>query len=235
MLAIEYDSTVSSSVPEVQDSIIPVFGSDEPYQAFLTSFPLPSASDDDAVHNPEFSATNHTNLLPNQHSTYSELSANLAYMAALSTSPEDEVPFKRQIGIERRKKEKFTTKVKERQYKRTLEISDDIAGALLSTVDWTRKKMKTVAKGSDSSSANEPSGEARARASAPLSVRSRLVATGRASPKDIPPPSSIGRGGAFSSDRSSTGKKLGLACLFCRERKIACGRPSESNPDQTCK
>jgi hypothetical protein len=30
-------------------------------------------------------------------------------------------------------------------------------------------------------------------------------------------------------------KKQTLACLFCRERKIACGRPSLDNPDQTCK
>ncbi|KAG6335804.1 hypothetical protein ID866_3282 [Astraeus odoratus] len=29
-------------------------------------------------------------------------------------------------------------------------------------------------------------------------------------------------------------KKQALACLFCRERKIACGRPSAHNPDQTC-
>jgi len=30
-------------------------------------------------------------------------------------------------------------------------------------------------------------------------------------------------------------KKQALACLFCRERKIACGRPSAHSPDQTCK
>ncbi|KAG9312890.1 hypothetical protein JVU11DRAFT_6323 [Chiua virens] len=29
-------------------------------------------------------------------------------------------------------------------------------------------------------------------------------------------------------------KKQALACLFCRERKIACGRPSPHSPDQTC-
>ncbi|KAH7881802.1 hypothetical protein F5I97DRAFT_667173 [Phlebopus sp. FC_14] len=29
-------------------------------------------------------------------------------------------------------------------------------------------------------------------------------------------------------------KKQALACLFCRERKIACGRPSAYSPDQTC-
>lgn len=29
-------------------------------------------------------------------------------------------------------------------------------------------------------------------------------------------------------------KKQALACLFCRERKIACGRPPANNPDQTC-
>ncbi|KIL66535.1 hypothetical protein M378DRAFT_367010 [Amanita muscaria Koide BX008] len=30
-------------------------------------------------------------------------------------------------------------------------------------------------------------------------------------------------------------KKQNLACLFCRERKIACGRPTEGSLDQTCK
>ena len=30
-------------------------------------------------------------------------------------------------------------------------------------------------------------------------------------------------------------KKQALACLFCRERKIACGRPDPENEDQTCK
>ncbi|KAJ7032371.1 hypothetical protein C8F04DRAFT_657995 [Mycena alexandri] len=29
-------------------------------------------------------------------------------------------------------------------------------------------------------------------------------------------------------------KKQALSCYFCRERKIACGRPDESNNDQTC-
>jgi hypothetical protein len=30
-------------------------------------------------------------------------------------------------------------------------------------------------------------------------------------------------------------KKQTLACLFCRERKIACGRPAEGSADSTCK
>src|ERR1700676_5004515 len=30
-------------------------------------------------------------------------------------------------------------------------------------------------------------------------------------------------------------KKQALACFFCRERKIACGRPDPDNEDQTCK
>ncbi|KIL57414.1 hypothetical protein M378DRAFT_87984 [Amanita muscaria Koide BX008] len=30
-------------------------------------------------------------------------------------------------------------------------------------------------------------------------------------------------------------KKQNLACLFCRDRKIACGRPAEGSLDQTCK
>ncbi|KAJ7887287.1 hypothetical protein B0H14DRAFT_3725073 [Mycena olivaceomarginata] len=30
------------------------------------------------------------------------------------------------------------------------------------------------------------------------------------------------------------GKKQPMACLFCRERKIGCQRPAETDPDQTC-
>ncbi|KIO07824.1 hypothetical protein M404DRAFT_997965 [Pisolithus tinctorius Marx 270] len=37
-----------------------------------------------------------------------------------------------------------------------------------------------------------------------------------------------------STKKSGEQKKQALACLFCRERKIACGRPSAHNPDQTC-
>ncbi|KAJ7093514.1 hypothetical protein C8R44DRAFT_595534, partial [Mycena epipterygia] len=29
-------------------------------------------------------------------------------------------------------------------------------------------------------------------------------------------------------------KRQALACLFCRARKIACGRPNDGSGDQTC-
>ncbi|KAJ7915138.1 hypothetical protein B0H13DRAFT_1557134, partial [Mycena leptocephala] len=29
-------------------------------------------------------------------------------------------------------------------------------------------------------------------------------------------------------------KRQALACLFCRERKIACGRPAAASGDKTC-
>lgn len=35
--------------------------------------------------------------------------------------------------------------------------------------------------------------------------------------------------------KSNEVKKMNLACLFCRERKIACGRPKDGSIDQTCK
>jgi hypothetical protein len=47
------------------------------------------------------------------------------------------------------------------------------------------------------------------------------------------PLSSIGRASTLSANWSAMKKKLGLACLFCREWKIACNQPSESNLDQT--
>lgn len=39
----------------------------------------------------------------------------------------------------------------------------------------------------------------------------------------------------LTSTRKPAEKKQALACLFCRERKIACGRPDPESEDQTCK
>lgn len=39
----------------------------------------------------------------------------------------------------------------------------------------------------------------------------------------------------LTSARKPAEKKQALACLFCRERKIACGRPDPESDDQTCK
>ncbi|KAI0319717.1 hypothetical protein OF83DRAFT_1054464, partial [Amylostereum chailletii] len=35
-------------------------------------------------------------------------------------------------------------------------------------------------------------------------------------------------------NRRTVRKKPALACLFCRERKIACGPPAPEDEDQTC-
>lgn len=39
----------------------------------------------------------------------------------------------------------------------------------------------------------------------------------------------------LSTIKKNAEKKQTLACLFCRERKIACGRPLEGSDDHTCK
>ncbi|TFK61772.1 hypothetical protein BDN72DRAFT_777883 [Pluteus cervinus] len=46
--------------------------------------------------------------------------------------------------------------------------------------------------------------------------------------RKVPPPPSL------AIRRAGEQKKQTLACLFCRERKIACGRPAEGSPDPTC-
>lgn len=46
-----------------------------------------------------------------------------------------------------------------------------------------------------------------------------------------PPPANHKR----STSRQQEKKALGLACYFCRHRKIACGAPEPDNPDRTCK
>lgn len=39
----------------------------------------------------------------------------------------------------------------------------------------------------------------------------------------------------YSAKRAALRRRPSLACFFCRERKIACGRPVEGSPDPTCK
>ncbi|KAF9458893.1 hypothetical protein BDZ94DRAFT_1172682 [Collybia nuda] len=38
----------------------------------------------------------------------------------------------------------------------------------------------------------------------------------------------------YSAKRNPLRRRPSLACFFCRERKIACGRPAEGSPDPTC-
>lgn len=58
------------------------------------------------------------------------------------------------------------------------------------------------------------------------------------SPLVSPPSYNVGASQSvikLTSTKESTEKKQALACLFCRERKIACGRPDPESEDQTCK
>ncbi|KAJ6467091.1 hypothetical protein C8R47DRAFT_33622 [Mycena vitilis] len=50
---------------------------------------------------------------------------------------------------------------------------------------------------------------------------------------DHPPPGILKFAEAPRKDGRS--KRQALACLFCRERKIACGRPADGSPTKTCK
>ncbi|KAJ7658286.1 hypothetical protein DFH06DRAFT_448604 [Mycena polygramma] len=49
---------------------------------------------------------------------------------------------------------------------------------------------------------------------------------------DHPPPGILKFAEAPRKDGRS--KRQALACLFCRERKIACGRPADGSPTKTC-
>lgn len=175
----------------------------------------------------------HPILLPDQQSTYSELSANLAYMSSLSiTPPNENAP----EDIQNERKKRIISKIKERRYRESLEVADPVQAALLSEIDWEAGKIarQQIVPAAGKSSTDEKSPVAsRGRSGSSLALRQGSTKT--LPPKRIPPPYGVGRSGGTSSRGSSAGKKLGLACLFCRERKIACGRPSESNPDQTCK
>src|SRR5215471_12178129 len=66
----------------------------------------------------------------------------------------------------------------------------------------------------------------------------RVAELARRNPPVLPAPASSSSRQSIqklSAIKKNAEKKQALACLFCRERKIACGRPSLDNPDQTCK
>ncbi|KAF7762314.1 transcriptional regulator family: Fungal Specific TF [Agaricus bisporus var. burnettii] len=231
------EPTRSSFLPDIQDSFASRTDSQEPLPTSLALHPFPSLTADDPVDDADsHPKIDHDFLLPNQRSTYSELSANLAYMAAQSVRLyEQETPVALQQGVKRRKREKVTTRIKsvDRQLQR---IQGDSPRAPLSPGP-SIKRMKTEGKGSRRRGP-EPAEGSGAQTSPPVPERLNVAGSagaGQDSPvKQIPPPRAVGRTSTFSVNRPSTKKKLGLACLFCRERKIACGRPSESSPDQTC-
>jgi len=156
-------------------------------------------------------------LLPDQQSTYSELSANLTYLSSLSEATNGISFGGDKFIAEQRSFENVHTIMEDRTAKYT-------SPGFNSEFDWLSLEKP----------AHKPSLASGTRHSlkhvtpdALYSKTSKLKGT----PKRIPLPYGIGK----TSTSSSTGKKLGLACLFCREREIACGRPLESNPDQTCK
>jgi hypothetical protein len=220
---------MSSFCPDVRKNSVTGSDPEEPFSASLT-LPFPPATVDNPFNNIDsYPKINHDSILPNQHSTYSELSANLVYMTTQAIRSEGKVPvaLQKEGGAKRRKKDKATARVKptNKQLKGRHEGAPTSQRSL-------PKRSKTERKGGH-------------RRGSDSIVGSHLPTvqgfTGENHDQDfqrmkhIPPPSGVGRTSTISEDRTSTKKKLGLACLFCRERKIACGRPSESNPDQTCK
>lgn len=193
-----------------QDRLYP-----EPENSFRSSSLSSTHTDPPALIRPAM-------LLPGQQSTYSELSANLAYLSSLSEatsrmSCDGNKCFERQRDLE---------KVREVTEDKTVKLVDASAGEFPSKFDWPSRekpaRKSLVASGTKYS----------VKHATPDVLRGRISKLKGAPPKRIPLPYGIGK---TSGTSPSTGKKLGLACLFCRERKIACGRPSESNSDQTCK
>jgi hypothetical protein len=184
---------------------------------------------------PSVAEIQHAVLSPDQQSAYSELSANVVYMATLSEEADKDTRESCSSMPIRRRKEKASTKIKEKTYKTTLEVANAPQAALISEIGWTRENLGKPGGGIGKKQTGERS--VASGSHIPFtSVGSKPAMPNRnLPPKRIPPPITIGKVRKMPSVGSSAGKKLGLACLFCRERKIACGRPSESNPDQTCK
>ena len=173
----------------------------------------------------------HPTLLPDQQSTYSELSANLAYLSSLSVPAKETLVTACFLQSSADNVGPADVTSNSKTYESFVGLADATSGALLSEVEWPSrrdKKARRLAVVTESQLGEGVKGTGSSRDRTPISAKQK-----NPPPKRIPPPYGVGRAGGITS--SATGKKLGLACLFCRERKIACGRPSESSPDQTCK
>jgi len=161
----------------------------------------------DAFGQPHYSADNlppyysqHPPISPTQHSSYSELSANVLFLSELSRA-ESKIS-KAPIIPSEPNIQQTSTKAKRKE-----RPSSD------SDLDMDFEP-------------HFPSSSRRRSAPAPVKQKVASVPPPRQS--TAPPPK------AHTPKKTGEQKRLSLACLFCRERKIACGRPSEDEPDQTC-
>ena len=142
----------------------------------------------------------HPPISPTQHSSYSELSANVLFLSELSRaeSKNSKIP----ITPSESNTQQTSTKAKRKE-----RPSSD------SDLDMDFKP-------------HFPSSSRRR--SAPASSKQKVASVPPPRQSTAPPPKS------HTPKKAGEQKRLSLACLFCRERKIACGRPSEDEPDQTC-
>ncbi|EDR05420.1 uncharacterized protein LACBIDRAFT_303095 [Laccaria bicolor S238N-H82] len=160
----------------------------------------------DAFGQPHYSAVNllpycsqHTPISPTQHSSYSELSANVLFLSELSRA-ESKISKAPITPSEPKTQQTSKAKRKERP-------SSD------SDLDMDFKP-------------HFPSSSRRR--SSPAPVKQKVASAPPPRQSTTPPPK------PHIPKKDGEQKRLSLACLFCRERKIACGRPSEDEPDQTC-
>ena len=137
-------------------------------------------------------------ISPAQHSSYSELSANVLFLSELSRT-ESKVS-KAPITPSEPNTQQTKAKRKERPW------SD-------SDLDMDFKP-------------HFPS--SRRRRSAHALVKQKGASASPPCQSTAPPPK------PQTPKKAGEQKRLSLACLFCRGRKIACGRPSEDEPNQTC-
>ncbi|EDR05434.1 uncharacterized protein LACBIDRAFT_303137 [Laccaria bicolor S238N-H82] len=164
----------------------------------------------DAFGKPRYSAVDlppyhsqHPPISPAQHSSYSELSANVLFLSELRHAESNSKISKTPITPSEPNTQHTSTKAKRKERP----SSSD------SDLDMDFKP-------------HFPSSSRRRSAPAPGKQKVASVPPPRQSTAPLPKPHAPKKDGEQ--------KRLSLACLFCRERKIACGRPSEDEPDQTC-
>jgi hypothetical protein len=143
----------------------------------------------------------HPPISPTQHSSYSELSANVLFLSELSCA-ESKIT---KTPITPSEPNTQQTSIKAKRKERPSSDSD---------LDMDFKP-------------HFPSSSRRR--SAPAPAKQKTVAS-------VPPPrrSTAPPPKPRIPKKAGERKRLSLACLSCRERKIACGRPSEDEPDQIC-
>ncbi|KDR66477.1 hypothetical protein GALMADRAFT_259275 [Galerina marginata CBS 339.88] len=166
---------------------------------------------------PKYDAA-HQPVPPEKRSSYSELSANLEYLEKLKQEEQDRIhrpPSTQRLTITIPRPAASTTATTAAANSIRLSPGSICPPSPLKK----RKRSKHILPSTERpSGASQGSAASAARDDGPSNAASKHTSTGSSSTAK-----------SFKEPR-----KTSLACIFCRERKISCGRPPLGSPDPTC-